>query len=118
MATYRVRARLLRGLIPLALFGTLSACQSALGPEKIVQVLEVAPQKIPCVGVAPQECLQVREPGQAQWNYFYDPIDGFTFVTGFSYVLRVERTAVDNPAADGSSYSWRLLEIVSQAPAS
>lgn len=118
MSPHPVRVFLLRSFVPLAFFGMLVACQSVLGPEKIVQVLEIAPQKIPCVGVAPQECLQVRETGQTEWQNFYDPIEGFTFVTGFSYLLRVERTTVDNPPADGSSYSWRLLDIVSQTPAS
>ena len=103
-------------LLPLVVI--LASCQGVFGPERSVLQLEVAPQKVACVGEAQQECLQVREPGSSQWRYFYDEIEGFTFVAGSTYVLRVERITIHNPPADGSSARWRLLEVVSRTPVS
>jgi hypothetical protein len=79
--------------------------------------LEVAPARVPCVGVGPRECLQVRSAGDAPWQLFYDHIEGFAFEPGYRYVLRVETHRVANPPADGSSRAYRLLSIVSRMPA-
>lgn len=95
----------------------LTGCRSATAPGYLVKVFEIAPQKVPCTGVAPQECLLVREAGETEWTYFYDGIEGFAFVAGFSYLLSVERTTIENPPTDGSGYRWRLLELISKTPA-
>ena len=79
--------------------------------------LFVAAEKIECVGVAPMECLQVRFGEDGETQLFYQGIDGFIFVPGYEYELRVLRTEVENPPADGSSLAYTLLEIVNQAPA-
>ena len=79
--------------------------------------LFVGPERVDCVGVAPQECLQVKRGADAEYELFYDSIDGFTFVPGYNYELRVLQTPVENPPADASSLAYTLLDIVSQTPA-
>ena len=111
-----VRARLLRPLLPVLLASALAGCQAILGQDRVVQLLEVAPQKVACTGMGPMECLLVREQGETDWTYFYDGIAGFTYEPGFSYLLRVQRTEVRNPPVDGSGYEWRLLEMISKKP--
>jgi len=92
-----------------------AACSSATAPE--IHTLFVAPELVDCVGLGPRTCLQVREDPAQPWENFFSPIEGFTFEPGFSYELRVERHVVSPVPADGSSYRYVLLEIVSNTPA-
>lgn len=78
----------------------------------------VAPEKVECVGVAPQECLQVRYALNEDYQLFYSSIEGFDYEPGYDYELLVQKTPVDNPPADGSSIQWTLVEVVSKLPAS
>ncbi|MEL6918549.1 MAG: DUF4377 domain-containing protein [Bacteroidota bacterium] len=72
---------------------------------------------IDCVGVLEQQCLLVQEGsdiGSDTWDYFYDPIEGFDFELGFVYNLQVTKTKVENPPADGSLYTYKLVNIISR----
>jgi hypothetical protein len=105
-----------RRLTLAALLGA-AACSSSTAPAERVVRLEIAERRVPCVGVGPRECLQVRPQPDAPWQLFYDHIEGFTYEPGFRYVLSVARRGVANPPADGSSLAYRLLRVVSRAPA-
>ena len=86
----------------------------AAAPAGIEKTLFIAPERKPCTGVAPMECLQVRESPDLAWQYFYSEIEGFTFEPGFDYELRVREEKVANPPADGSSLRWTLVRVVSK----
>lgn len=79
-----------------------------------IKTLFVGPELVDCVGVAPQQCLQVKENEADDWTLFYDQIEGFTHEPGFIYELRVQETTVENPPADASSLALSLVEVVSQ----
>lgn len=106
--TRRIAVGLLSGLL-------WAGCGDPTGPEELT--LFVAPEALPCFGVAPRDCLQVREEPEAMWENFFDAIEGFTFEPGFFYELRVRRLPVDPVPADGSSFRYVLIEIVSKTPA-
>ncbi len=74
---------------------------------------EVGPARVPCTGEARTRCLRVRVPPDTAWRLFYDSIEGFTFEEGYRWRLDVERRSVPNPPADGSSYRYRLVRVVS-----
>ena len=76
--------------------------------------LWIGPDLVDCEGAAPQTCLLVSESEGGEQEFFYDQIEGFTHVVGTSYVIDVEITEVDDPPADGSSLSYRLVSIVSE----
>lgn len=78
--------------------------------------LYVGPNQVPCTGVAPQMCLQVKESPEADYLLFYSNIEGFEFEPGFEYELLVNKQTVPNPPADASSFRWTLIEVVSQTP--
>ena len=113
IAHRRISASVDRMDIRIAAVAPVEAAASA-GIEK---TLFIAPERKPCTGVAPMECLQVRESPDLAWQYFYSEIEGFTFEPGFDYELRVREEKVANPPADGSSLRWTLVKVVSKRAA-
>jgi heat shock protein HslJ len=84
-------------------------------PSANQKILEVAPNLVDCVGVAPTKCLQVREVG-ADWQNFFGSIEGFNFKPDFSYKLLVNVTKLQNPPADGSSLKYTLVRLLDLDP--
>ena len=78
--------------------------------------LEVSAETKKCTGMAPQNCLQVREIKYSEqglktqidkdWTLFYDKIEGFTHTSNERQVIRVKRFEIKNPAADQSKYAY------------
>lgn len=79
------------------------------------RILLIASNKVDCTGVAPQKCLQIKEVGETDWTYFYNDIEGFNYVEGFYYRLKVAVMEEDNPPADGASLKYKLIEILEQS---
>lgn len=77
----------------------------------------VKENKVPCQGVAPMECLQIRYNNKSDWQFFYDHIEGFNFEKGNRYELLVIRTKRQGVVpADASSYEYKLKSIISKTP--
>lgn len=76
--------------------------------------MTVASQQGDCVGVAPMKCLLVKKDGQADWEFFYNSIEGFNYEPGYEYVLEVKAEKIENPAADQSSLKYTLVKVVSK----
>ncbi len=108
----------LLALFPLVLF--LAACtpRAATGvADDNINTYWVNSSKVPCTGVAPRQCLQVKRGNQlseGQWENFYSSIQGFDYEPGYLYLLRVRETQL--PAAqvpaDASSIRYELVEVV------
>ncbi|MGU7783148.1 DUF4377 domain-containing protein [Burkholderia sp. PU8-34] len=94
-----------------------SSAQQA-GGQPVAKTIYVAPQKARCVGVAPMECLRVKDRPDADWSFWYAGIEGFDFQPGFLYVLEIDEYKAAQPPADGSSIRWVLKRVVSRVPAS
>ena len=101
-------------IIPLVVILTsVIGCSPTDDTEAVTQIITVAPQKAPCVGLAPGECLVV------DGDLFYDSIAGFTHEDGRSYILEVERRRVCGGRtgrtcpADASPYRYTLERVVS-----
>lgn len=82
-----------------------------------VMTLYVGPFLADCVGVAPQQCLQVKTTPDGEYQLFYDTIQGFEYEEGYEYEIVVSRTEVENPPADASKYQYSLVEVVSKSNA-
>ncbi len=67
-----------------------------------------------CQGVAPQTCMLIKETVDAEWQLFYDRIDGFNYERGYNYLLEVEISEVENPMADASSLRYSLIKVISK----
>ncbi|HEY7394495.1 MAG TPA: DUF4377 domain-containing protein [Gemmatimonadaceae bacterium] len=110
------RPRLIR-LAYIAALPVLAACSDIFGPADRVVVMDIAPQRVACVGSFPMECLRVREHPDTAWTLFYERIEGFTFEPGFQYTVRVKIRDVPNPPLDASALSYELLAVLSKTPA-
>lgn len=69
---------------------------------------------IECTGLSLRLCLLVKETGPSDFEYLYDTPRGFDYEWGYTYELIVEERSIDEPAADQSSISRTLREIVSK----
>lgn len=76
--------------------------------------LFVHERRVDCHGEIPKKCLQVRRDAADEWTFFYDTIAGFEYEESYRYELRVEVEKDENPPADKSSLSYRLLDVVSK----
>ena len=88
----------------------------ALAAEGEAVTLFVGPNRVPCTGVAPQACYQVRQSPDAEWTLFYDEIQGFEYEPGFEYELKVLKETRTNVPADASRFTWTLMEVVNKTP--
>lgn len=75
--------------------------------------MQVKENTMPCTGVAPMDCLQVKIGKEKDWTYFYSNIEGFTYEPGYRYKLKVEKTEKQGRIpADASAYSYKLKKVV------
>lgn len=70
-----------------------------------------------CVGVAPMKCMKVKESADADWEFFYQNIDGFTYEPGYRYRVSVRTTKVPNPPADAPDIRYQLISVLNKDPA-
>ena len=94
-----------------------AALSTETGSATIGKTLFVGPERVDCVGVAPQKCYKVKEDSSEEWRFFYSEIAGFDYEPGYQYQLLVREETVSNPPADGSSLRWVLIEVVSKEAA-
>ena len=80
--------------------------------EVTEKIIYVDRRTVPCTGVAPQQCWQVRESKSDDWKLLYHGIKGFNYEQGYLYKLRVREEIIANPPADGSSREWVLVDII------
>lgn len=92
----------------------IGAASDGLTNDATEKTWYVGPERMPCTGVAPQMCLQVKENISENYSLFYDNIEGFCYSPGYEYVIRVMEESVENPPADASSKKWTLVEVVSK----
>ncbi len=74
----------------------------------------IADHKVSCMGLAPMECYLVKEKTKGEWGYFYNYIEGFEYKEGFEYRIKVQVTKYEQVAAGASSYTYRLLKVMSK----
>lgn len=99
-------------------FVILSACSPRIDSADVVH-MRVNSTTVNCIGEMEGTCLLVQEGnmiGTENWEYFYyvDSIEGFSYEHGFIYNLRVRKTEIKNPMADGSSVRYELVKIISK----
>jgi heat shock protein HslJ len=75
----------------------------------------VAAAKRDCVGMFPTKCLQIRESKAEPWTLLYWGIEGFEYVPGIEYRLRIKEDQVPRPVPDQASVVWYLDAVIEQS---
>ncbi|MEJ2003809.1 MAG: DUF4377 domain-containing protein [Cyclobacteriaceae bacterium] len=98
-------------IIPLFILLILMSCGN-VNTGETETILWINSERVPCVGVAPRECLQVKRSEDGDWENFYARIEGFNFEPGFLYKIRVKETELpaNQVPADASSIRYELVE--------
>lgn len=61
----------------------------------------------------PIECMLVKEQGENEYRPLaFRGIQGFEYEKGYEYDLRVNKTTLANPPADGSIYKYQLVRVI------
>ena len=105
-------------LFLLSIPGILGGCAGQGTAEGRILLLQVNSEKVPCTGVGPMECLQIKREGSDSWELFYAAIEGFEYEPGYRYRIRVREVKrdPDQVPADGSSIKYTLVEITEKTP--
>lgn len=74
------------------------------------KTIYIADRKLDCVENVSDGCMQIRESKKGSWHNFTGKIEGFNYVEGFDYKLKVEVI----PVAAGQAASYRLVKVLSQ----
>ena len=83
---------------------------------RLVETVFVSHLTVPCMGVGPMTCLQVRRDPNAEWTLFYGGIEGFSPEPGYAYAIEVEIIRRSSPIpADASDRRYRLRRIIWRA---
>ncbi|MCY1079269.1 META and DUF4377 domain-containing protein [Archangium lansingense] len=94
--------------------------ETLYGGPGTIEFWEVAPQRQPCTGVAPAECLKVRQvvydrngvkESTGDWQLFHGEIEGYRHEPGVRNVLRLKRYERRQVPADASRYVY-VLDLV------
>ncbi len=80
-------------------------------------VMEINHHRSTCVGEGSMMCLLAKEEGQADWEFFYEVIEGFDYEWGYIYEIQVQKSMVKNPPADGSSLAYKWIKTISKKEA-
>jgi len=56
----------------------------------------------------------VKEEQYSPWQLFHGQIEGFDYVEGYGYELRVIEESTDNPPADSSAIRVKLVEVINR----
>ena len=63
----------------------------------------------------PHECMLIKEKGEKTLEPCeFNGIKGFTYEKGYEYELLATKNIYANPPADGSSYDYTLIKVVSK----
>jgi len=81
-------------------------------PSVKTMILYIDSKLVDCVGVAPQQCMLVKEDLNSEWEMFYGSIEGFEYQEGTEYKISVTITDIENPPADASSLKYILEQIL------
>lgn len=94
-------------------FLLLFLCTSVFSYGQEIIKIKVKENTVPCTGVAPMECLQVKEGKSKEWSNFYSSIEGFNYEPGYTYKLKVIKTKREGAVpADASAYEYQLKKVV------
>lgn len=108
-------------LVTLLIALTATSCKKSTDNKTMIFQVEPALTLIGANPPAPSDSpknipamVLIEEGSQDTIFLTLDRIQGFDYTEGYRYTLKVMRTILKNPPADGDSYSYSLIELVSK----
>lgn len=86
--------------------------------EENIEILTIGPYITTCVGAFEQDCYLEFNEERQQWHFFYESIQGFDFVPGYIYTLKVRLEERPMGIQDVGRYAYHLVEVLSKVEAS
>ena len=84
----------------------------------MIETLIIGPYTETCQGFIEQQCyLEFNEESQ-EWEFFYESIQGFDFVPGYIYTLKVRLEDRGTEIQDVGRYAYHLIEVLKKEAAS
>lgn len=89
------------------------------GPtNKNTEILIIGPYRTECPSFSGSDCyLEFNEESQ-EWHFFYESVQGFDFVPGYIYRLKVRLVERPEGIQDVGKYEYHLIEVLSKEEAS
>ena len=57
--------------------------------------------------------MSIKEENSSEWKKVpQSTVEGFTFETGYLYILKVKKTILANPPADSGNVRYQLIEVL------
>lgn len=82
------------------------------------EILIIGPYRTECPSFSGADCyLEYNEESQ-RWHFFYEGIQGFDFVPGYIYRLKVRLEERPEGIQDVGKYEYHLIEVLSKEEAS
>jgi hypothetical protein len=109
----------LTGIGLMAMLLAVTSCKSTNSENEASGITYwINSSKVPCVGVGPMECLEVRQSESATWQLFYSEIEGFDYEPGYVYRIKVreEKRDPEDVPADASSIRYILVSVDEKIP--
>lgn len=82
--------------------------------------MKIQGTRIPCQGTdGNTSCYQVQKGasiGTDFWEILPEPIAGFNFESGYTYLVTVKITTRENPAQGQSRFIYELVSVLSKTP--
>lgn len=102
----------------MALLLVVASCKSSNSDAEASVTYWINSSRVPCVGVGPMECLEVRQSESADWQLFYSAIEGFDYEPGYLYRIKVreEKRDPEDVPADASSIRYILVSVEEKTP--
>ncbi len=101
---------------PLLLVFTINSCSNGNNQiqNRSTAFFWVNSHKVPCVGMAPMQCLQIKKGENEAWQNMYSQIHGFDFEPGYFYKVEVQQEKLDPSQLpqDVSSIQYSLISVL------
>ena len=91
-----------------------SGCDSP-SHDSSLEILTIGPYTRTCQGFIEQTCFVEYNGDNQQWEFFYEPIQGFDFEPGFVYTLEVRLEDRGTDIQDVGRYAYHLVAILDKS---
>jgi heat shock protein HslJ len=111
----------MRSILYLVILSFFVSCSTkkiqAQNQDLNTEIWIVADRTIECIGEGVFQCIVYRVKGQDKWQMIFEGVEGFEYVEGNHYKIKIRKETIQNPPQDASSIKYILVELLEERPA-